>query len=385
MKPKYIFILLFFLLIFSCNESYTGIFYGLKYEEKIKDNSLSNNITVGSMAKVTNRLYIAAGNIFSKTSYTDEQWIKIAPPHDFDLSLSLVSPDGMNLYAIYYTKNDAKKRLFSLNTITNQWTEIDTSSLAGTIEDIKTANGKMLVSTRVTSNNANLYIFDGSSFSSSILSMTGATFNFIHTGVSGGGIYWVSNYNNLFKGPDLSSLSKTTPHPNLNTRYEIRGLEKLDDTTIYYTLWHKRDLRGYIGVTDGTTFYRDESVGSFMLNGIKVLTITSDPYSPVLNPSDPDARTKYPFLICATAGRGYYQVLNPSTGNLDLNRPRNNILSENYNSAVDLQDAVVLDFFIDGIEDANGDIFDADLYALTATRGLWRNSNMGGYRNWSIE
>ena len=366
MKLRYIFVLLLFLLMFACNENNTGIFYGLKYEEKIKDNSLPNNVTVGSMAKVVtnNRLYIAAGNIYTKTSRTEEEWVTVAPPSGYDLSVNLVTSDGTDLYAIYYTKKSAKKGLFSLDVNTNIWSPINISSLAGTIEDIKTANNEIFVSTRIDPNNANIYHYTGGTPSFDLINfpdkITGSAFNVIYTGI---GDYWISNYNNLYKGSISSSFTRVL---SLGIREEFKGLENLNDIHICYTYWNKRELRGYIGVTDGAGYNYDHGVGSFMLNGFKYFTITDVQNKPYL------------FLICATAGRGYYQVLEPTRNSIDLQRPRNNILSENYNSAIDLQDAVILDFFIDG-----GD--DGDLYALTATRGLWKNSDMGGYRNWSIE
>lgn len=340
----------------SCNESNIGIFYGLEHEEKLKDNSLPNGVTVGSMVKLVNnnKLYIAAGNVYTKTSQTEEDWVKIESPPGFDLSTSLAT-DGTDIYAIYYTKNSANKGFFSLNG--SIWQEINISLIEGSIEFVKSVNNEILVSTRATVNDANLYSYSGGFngvFTKINIPMIGSPFYAVYDGAR----YWVSNHNRLYRGNSLASLTPTA-QPALGTDYEIRGLEVLDSSYIYYTYW-EQDVEGHIGVTNGDSYnYKRDK--SFMLNGLKLFTVSG-----------------YKFLLCGTGGRGYYQTLNPSTGNIDLEKPRNNVLAENYNSAVDLQDAAVLDFFIDG-----GD--DGDLYALTATRGLWKNSLSGNSRTWSIE
>jgi len=342
--------------MFSCNESDIGIFYGLKNEVKIRDRSLPNNVTVGSMTKIGISLYIAAGNVYKKTSKTEEEWYVIPPPSGFDLSVCLVSK-GTDLYAIYYTKNNANKGFFRLIDGENTWTAInEISSLPGTIENLKSANNEVFISTRISSNIAHLYHYDGTTnFTQIISNMTGSPFDVISNGTD----YWVSNYNKIFHGN--SPIGPFTSIRSLEEYCEINALIELDNS-ITFTYWHKRNLRGYIEVIDyAGNVVNNNSVGSFMLNGLKLFTVSG-----------------YEFLICGTSGRGYYQLLNPSKTNIELQRPRNNVLSQNYNSAIDLQNAVVLDFFID-----DGD--DGDLYALTSTKGLWKNTEEGGFRTWSIE
>ena len=360
MKLKYIFTLLFFLLLFSCNDSDIGIFYGLKNEEKIKDGSLPNNVTVGSMTRIGTSLYIASGSIYTKPSAItniDVDWSPISPPSGFDLSLSLAS-DGTDLYAIYYTRNSVNKGFFRLDG--TGWEKIDTN-IQGTIEDVKSAGTKIFVSTRINSNSGKLYYYDGTTTPPEIIpDMIGSSFDVIFDG----GSYWISNYHKIFE-LDLFLNPVSTPL-SLDPLWEIKGLMEFDGN-IYFTYWNRRNLTGYIAFINGDTI-TSQGIGSFMLNGLKVFTIEGIDHD-------------YPYLLCGTSGRGYYQtVLHPSI-NLDLQRPRSNDgLSVNYNSAVNLQSAVVLDFFMDPPNDPNG-----HLYALTATRGLWKNTESGGSRAWSIE
>ncbi|MCL2704926.1 MAG: hypothetical protein FWE72_01820 [Spirochaetaceae bacterium] len=363
MKLRSIIILLFFLFIFSCNDSDIGIFYGLKNEEKIRDRSLPNEVTVGSMTRLGMNLYIGAGNIYTKTSQTEEEWRVVNPPSGFDLSVEVVS-NGTNLYAIYYTKNSAKKGFFKLDG--NVWEQI-TLGIPGTIESVKGANNQIFISTRINSNTAYLYHFDGTNnFPTQIINnMTGSLFNVIFDGT----FYWIYNYNKIFSGN--SPINPFTNIFSIEDHYEIKGIMELNNN-IFFTYSSKRNLRGYIGVINSAGIKINEhNIGSFMLNGLKTFTVTG---------IEEGVNKEYKFLLCGTAGRGYYQLLNPSENNIELQRPRNNILSENYNSAIDLQNAVVLDFFIDP-----PDAPDGALYALTATKGLWKNTVDGGYRTWSIE
>ena len=358
MKLRNIFILLFLFLFFSCNESDMGIFYGLKIEEKLKDGSLPNSVTVGNMLKAGTKLYIAAGSVYTKTSGTEEDWSKVNPPSGYDLTISMANAfDGTEkVYAIFYTKNTANKGFFSFDG--NSWTSISTASLNGSLEQVNSANNVIFVSTRIAPNIAELYYYTGGAFTKINIDMVTSTFCVIHDGTD----YYISNYNKIFKG----SLPNPSLILQLDSRYDIKGLASGSlagiDSNIYFTYWNRRNLRGYITVINNSgNILKDSAIGTFMLHGIKFFNVSG-----------------YQFLLCGTAGRGYYQILNPNWDNINLERPKNNILAENYNSTVELQNSVVLDFFIDGGSDG-------DLYALTSTRGLWKNSDSGGYRTWSIE
>lgn len=355
------YILIFIFIVFtftSCNESDIGIFYGLETEEKLADNSLPNNVTVGSMTNNGGELYIAAGRVYTRTSGSAEDWDKLSSPSGYDLSTSLAS-DGSNVYAVFYDKDSAEKALFSMPNGGN-WVKIDTSSVSGDIELVKSANNSIFVSTRINSQEGKLYYFSGvlPFIELADITMTGPVFHVIHHN----SFYWISNYNILYKtaidDPD-SAYSAVDLSLNLND--EITGLSESSDSYIYYTYRDKNSVRSYVGATDGNTVDETGDDFFYVLNGIKLFNISG-----------------YEFLMVGTGGRGYYHILNPSSTRLDPDKPSNDALADNYTSAVDLMGAVVLDFFVDGG-------IDGDLYALTATSGLWKNSLSGGERVWSIE
>lgn len=354
MKIKYILLILTAAIFFSCNQSDVGIFYGLEKEVKIEDNSLSNNLTIGSMAKSGSELYIAAGKVYTKTSMSSEDWRKVSSPSGYDLSTSLAS-DGSDIYAIYYNIDTAEKALFSMSP-GGSWSKVTDPDFEGTFEFVKSADDNtILVSTRTGSNTGKLYYFDGGSFTEvSGITITGSEFQVIHDGTN----YWISNYNKLYRG-DLGGAK--TVALTLDITEEIRGLSLSSDTYIYLSYWDKDNSKGYVMAVDGASIEEEGESEIYTLFNLKTFTVEG-----------------YEFLLCGTGGRGYRQIISPSDTNLDLKTPENNVLSENYTSAIELQNCSVLDFFIDG-----GD--DGDLYALTATTGLWKNSLSGGTRVWSIE
>ncbi len=357
MVLKKIVIFIVSIAFFSCNDSDIGIFYGLETEEKLADNSLPNNVTVGGMVKNVNELYIAAGKIYTKTSGSDSDWDKLSTPSGYDLSTSIAVSNDNYVYAVFFNKESAEKALFRMQN-GGSWSKVTDSDFSGSIELVKNdeTNKTIFVSTRVSSNEGNLYYLDAGDFTPVPgITMTGCVFHVLYHDSN----YWISNYNNLYRGADPSSLTELVTDLNIND--EIRGLSPSSSDYIYFTYWDKDGTKGSIVAVNGSTIEEEGSDYSYMLNGLKIFTASG-----------------YNFLVCGTGGRGYYQILSPSSTNLDIKKPSNNVLSENYSSATDLQDSVVLDFFIDG-----GD--DGDLYALTATRGLWKNSLSGGTRTWSIE
>ena len=355
MKSGYCFFILMLMLFlfFSCNESDIGIFYGLETEKKITDNSLPNEVTVGGMFKNGGELYIAAGRVYTKTSGSDADWVKLPSPSGYDLSTSIAA-DGTLVYAVFYDKNSADKALFTMAN-GGSWSRetASTASINGSIEFVKNSDdGEIFLSTRINSQEGGLYHLNGTFQPVAGLSLTGSVFHVLHDGTD----YWISNYNKLYKGADINSMGEVVE---LDITEEIQGLSvSFPNDFIYFTYYDKDRRRSYLVSTDGNGTYNESGSIYYRLNGLNIFE-----------------ESGYRFLLAGTSGRGYYQILSPSATKLDLKKPENNILAQNYNSAVDLQTSVVLDIFVDG----------TDFYALTATEGLWKNSLSGGSRVWSIE
>ncbi|MDX9802133.1 MAG: hypothetical protein RBT69_12445 [Spirochaetia bacterium] len=362
MKIKYILLIFAATLFFSCNQSDVGIFYGLEKEVKIKDNSLSNNLTIGSMAKNGSELYIAAGRVYTKTSGSSEDWRKVSSPSGYDLSTSLAAnATDSNVYAVFFDTDTAEKALFKMPD-GGSWTKVTDPIFDGSIEFVKSAGSFILVSTRINSNDGKLYYSNGGAFTEvSNITMIGSEFNVIEFDTGTGDTYWISNHSILYNGVDFDNMANVLE---LDGDKIIKGLSEPSDPSdpyIYLSYWNRDRSRGYIKAVDGASINAEGDSEIYNLNGLTTFTTEG-----------------FEFLLCGTGGRGYRQISSPSDSRLDLATPKNDVLSENYTSAIELQNCVVLDFFVDG-----GD--DGDLYALTATTGLWKNSLSGGTRVWSIE
>ena len=361
MKTRYIFLLLFFFIIFSCNDNDIGIFYGLKNEEKIKKGSLPVNITAGSMARAGANLYLAAGNVWTRpANSTWIDWARVNPPKDGFISTSLASSPNV-LYAIYYHRNTADRGFYSRSgnaAITDEWTLI-TASHEGTIESVKSAGSTIFVSTRDSGNTGRLYRFDGNSFIEINLPtpMVDSTFHVVSDEGTG---YLIATRNSIYRVNNsfvVSTPPLLSPSSTIGESSIIGGLARHSDGRIFFTYWNLART-GYVAVVnaDGTGF-SSKGMGTFEVNGIKIF--------------DSQASDIPYYILVGTSGRGYWQAENLNIGTIQR-RISSNPVSNNYNSAIQLQFSVVHDFFID---DNN------DLYALTNTRGLWRNTS----GVWSIE
>ncbi|MCL2295031.1 MAG: hypothetical protein FWC36_09240 [Spirochaetes bacterium] len=364
MKIRYIFLIFIFFVMFSCNESDMGIFHGLSVEERIPDGTLPRNLTIGSMLRAGTNLYIAAGDVWRKAGAAD--WERIPSPlgGGFHLSTSMAT-DGTDIFAVYFHRNTAETALFRLDA-GDIWTEINiVSAVEGSIQEVKSANNTIFVSRRVSANEGRLYYLNGAAFNHINIPMVGSSFNVIHDGTD----FWISNRNRIFSGAAPGTVSDAH---SLHGRNTIRGLAA-HGGNIFFTYWDgsRRSYIRYITSAGSPGTYSTSQI--FMLNNIRFINISG-----------------YYFLLCGTGGRGYFQSeqqFNPSPEHLiRINRPRGNTLvARNYSSAVELHTAAILDFFIDGTGPGGSPMPDDTFYALTATRGLWRNFDTGGGREWRRE
>ena len=173
-------ILILILFLFSCNQSDIGIFYGLEIEEKIIDNSLPNNLTVGGMVKSGTALYIAAGRVYTKTSGSSADWVKVSSPSGYDLSTEIAAT-ASDVYAVFFNSVSADSALFSMPAGGSSWTEV-AGTFDGKVNKVKAVNDQIYLSTYISGSEPGmLYYSNGGAFS-------------IITGVTAGGGHFVAAY-----------------------------------------------------------------------------------------------------------------------------------------------------------------------------------------------
>lgn len=363
-------------IFFSCNESDIGIFYGIETEEKLIDNSLANDITIGSMAKLGKNIYIGTGRVYTKDYSNNEDWRKLSTPSGYNLSTSIASNNAA-IFAAFYNIDATKKGLFKL--VGDNWTQVS-SAFPNPVEMVKSANDVLFVSTRSTPNDGHLYYStDGINFTEILIGeLKGPDFHVIYNGTT----YWIANWNNIYAGSNLSNIAH---RESIDIERKITSLTPgFNDTYIYFSVWRKDDTsdKGYLYAIDNSNNISEKGDDPILrvINGIKCFSVTSS-----------DNKIYY-FILAATDGRGYYYhefgETKPVFGtDIELERPRNNnILARNYTSATDMHYSVGLNFFMsDDPPPSENVVNGGDLYFMTVTSGLWKNSESGGSRNWSIE
>ena len=146
-------------LLFSCNESEIGVFYGLAHEEKVKNYALPDHCTSETMVKTGGYLYVAASSIYKKKAEGGElDWHKIDSPSGYH-NVTEMGLAGDTIYILAYDSDDAKPYLFS-GSGDGSW-ERKTTPIDGKISRMRVANDVIFITDR----EGHLYSGDGSSFS----------------------------------------------------------------------------------------------------------------------------------------------------------------------------------------------------------------------------
>ena len=374
-------------LLFSCNESEIGVFYGLAHEEKVKNYALPDHCTSETMVKTGGYLYVAASSIYKKKAEGGElDWHKISSPSGYH-NVTEMGLAGDTIYILAYDSDDAKPYLFS-GSGDGSW-ERKTTPIDGKISRMRVANDVIFITDR----EGHLYSGDGSSFSkdsslpdSKLFKTSTGNFDLTY----GGGSYYLNAQYKLYRGaPD--NWTEFTPMHNDKIWKDKEDVF----TRLYYDedendgagRLYTADNSGYIYAVDspsgasGTSWVKSDShaASGMGLQGLVVLRVPTS------------SGSKHKVLLAGTgvnAGRGYFEVHNPRTSDrdyLDPKRPRHSIeiLSDYYDyMAFDLSKASINSFFVDDYGD--GSTF--DFYALTYGYGVWKNTNKGDYvRGWNQE
>ena len=372
-------------LLFSCNNSDIGVFYGLAHEKKVKDYALPNHCTSETMVKTGGYLYVAASSIYRKMAEGGElDWHKVKSPSGYH-NVTEMGLANDTIFILAYDADDAKAYLFS-GTGDGTWERKETD-IDGKISRMRVANNVIFITDR----SGNLYYSEdeGGSFTqdtslpdSKLFSTSTGNFDLTY----GGGSYYLNAQYKLYRG-NPGGWTEFTPMHN--------GKIWKDDEDVFTRLYYDEeddrlytaDNSGYIYAVDspsgasGTSWVKSDShaQSGIGLQGLIVLRIPTS------------SGTKHKVLLAGSgvnAGRGYFEVHNPLTSDrdyLDPKRPRHSIeiVSDYYDySSYDLAKAAINSFFID--EYADGTSF--DFYALTYGYGVWKNTNKGGYeRGWNQE
>ena len=370
-------------LLFSCNESEIGVFYGLAHEEKVKNYALPDHCTSETMVKTGGYLYVAASSIYKKKAEGGElDWHKIDSPSGYH-NVTEMGLAGDTIYILAYDSDDAKPYLFS-GSGDGSW-ERKTTPIDGKISRMRVANDVIFITDR----EGHLYSGDGSSFSqdsslpdSKLFKTSTGNFDLTY----GGGSYYLNAQYKLYRGAP-GGWTEFTPMHNDKIWKDKEDVF----TSLYYDEEDDRlytaDNSGYIYAVDspsgasGTSWVKSDShaASGMGLQGLVVLRVPTS------------SGSKHKVLLAGTgvnAGRGYFEVHNPRTSDrdyLDPKRPRHSIeiISDYYDyMAFDLSKASINSFFVDDYGD--GSTF--DFYALTYGYGVWKNSNKGDYvRGWNQE
>ncbi|MEM5947888.1 hypothetical protein WKV44_04965 [Spirochaetia bacterium 38H-sp] len=355
MKKKILFtsLIIFSLLAISCAKGTTGLFYSLSIEEEITDNSdLSNDISVADMTESSSYIFINTSfSVFYRTiSGTD--WSELSFPSDMDICTAIsVYNDGTNeyLYAAFSNDSLSDNKLYrvSATNVSSSWEEIWSSS-----------------SDRITSL---FYVYDGSTThylfanrqSSTdhalIYSTTGAASSFTGTTaitasqtpvigvVYDGSNFWAATRDKLFSNSTLANLGDTAVSDTA-----LSSIEK-------YTAIALETSNVYVSGVDTTTSGSAENSYLAMYNGSEWQVAT---YESVWITSIAISGTE----LVAGLGKG----IKTGSDINSLTEPGGNYLSTG------LDDIYITELMFVG----------SDLYAATASNGLWKRSSS---LDWSIE
>ena len=370
------------ILFSSCNQSDVGIFYGIEKEEKIKDGSLSNSITIGAMDKLLTELYIAAGKVYKKTSGSSEDWRKCSTPSGYDLCTSLTSFNG-SIYAVWFDMDDADTALFK-TADGNSWTRVTDSDFTGNFSIVKSVNSTYMVVSSVTGSNTGLcFVSDtGNNDEFNIIQYSGTNLNVVggHFDIDydSTNYYWFLTKEKIYleNGSDLTNF---TSLDSIEVDKDGSGSNDYDiDKDEYFNYLYAYD--------DGNHVYANRSFGKFSYyngtswnNSVENLNVN-------VNDMIVFEVNTIPTFFVGTWSLGYYEPESPGLSISSLDSPERDSITCDYATyrASDLQESAVLGFFKDDLT-GDGDTSDDELYALTYGKGLWKNVDNSGERNWQRE
>ena len=371
-------------LLFSCNESEIGIFYGLSHEKKVKNYSLPDHCTSESIVKTGGYLYVAASSIYRKKAEGGElDWHKVKSPKGYH-NVTEMGLANDTIFILAYDADDAKPYLFS-GTGNGTWERKETP-IDKKISRMRVANDVIFITDR----SGNLYYSEdfGDNFTkddslSPLFSTSTGNFDLTY----GDGSYYLNAQYDLYRGTPggWTEFSPTHDGKKWKDKEDVFTRLYYDDGETGGRLY-TADNSGYIyavnspsGASGSSWVKSDSHAPSGMgVQGFAVLRIPTS------------SGSNHKMLVAGSginAGRGYFEVHNPRTSDrdyLDPKRPRHSIevLSSYYDyMSFDISKAAINSFFVDDYGDGN-----FDLYAMTYGYGVWKNTNKGGYvRAWNQE
>lgn len=372
-------VLLFTLLpvVVSCDDT-SGIFYSLEQEEKLREGSIKEDITVSSIVAFDidgadgEELFLAAGNIFDLDSIVgespsdfvlDQQWkTRYSPPQGKICSSLFVLNDTLHalMYNFAQSPGDSESGVYTLSG--DEWSSYTIPGIdeGVFIENVATLSNPPIAylvgydkTLKDNRRSYTIYAFDGDS-AISVATSLDASGN-LDVASNGDTIYltWGST---LYAGSTPAALTLVAP--------EGIGTDVLPFLGVHYSRIYSTF---FLSTSDGTIWYYN--------NGWSVESKLNSKPGDLIDYTTADGE----FLLVGITG-GYMEI----SGSLDagdLGKPEKTTDYGNYQTT-DLRKAVVHSFFT---YDQDSDGTDDYLFALTNGYGLWANRGKEGEKRWNRE
>ncbi len=422
------------LLIYSCPDNPTGMFYSLEEEIEIANGSLDDALTVRSMGKFgtgTEETYFAAaGNLYFKKTDNIESsnvvWNFAKPPgstateNSNYITYEAILLNG-KIFAVYYDTDTTEHHLYSCDASalsadsTSIWTEVVINQLntsAGeyvvNIEVVDTTPNQTLfiytITPNVTLGGYSTSVYNVYSYNAATLDITaGMTLTEELTDITNGGTFdidvesdgttfWLISGIRLYTGASgsLTEISDTTVFDDTDAGSDD---EKISDFLLNSgyggLVCYNNGSSDYIYLTfkEGYILRYDGSSWSDVYN-TDIYSSSADSYPDPLDLDLYDIELvtfgTNKVLLFGT-NEGYYELQIESEGTMsstaEIFSPEDStslFCTVTHYSSIDLSSAVILDFYYDSDYDY--------LFAMGYSSGLWFNyESSDSTRLWAVE
>jgi len=365
------------LLIFSCSEQPTGLFFSIEQERLIDDKNLSNDLTAGTLVVYdldndgTDNFILAGGKIYHSRASADRalqgDWSSL-----YHLGADFLSYHvfvlGADLYGLFYRKNpglaDSGSQLYRFDTVEKVWNIVTDGNVDQLrLEDGAQAGNYLYFSSyTLDSGGARTYslkAFDGTTVTdipATILSRGRR----LDAAINGSDVFLV--YGSLL-------LQGTGPGGTFSPAGE-ESLVNFTDAKSYRGVYYSNLINRFLlSAGDGTLWFYDTDLEwkSFD-DGIGREAFDFSDFDHV----DPDVS-----LVLVGSSRGYYEK---ETGSSAFTLPEISTSQNNY-LTLDFSQGAVRSLF----SYSEGGLKDDVLFALTSGNGLWSLREDNGRLVWNQE
>ncbi|MBN1699825.1 MAG: hypothetical protein JW881_20080 [Spirochaetales bacterium] len=329
-------IILFFT---ACMAEEYSVFWSIHLTEKETDNSLDNNLTIGSMSDDGSTYFISTGGSILKKSVTaasSASWKKISLPRSgaFCTGITLY---GGNLYAGFLI-NESETALYRTAPDPVSWQEEVDADIAGKqIVRLVEANGVLFVVAMDESEKFGLYYFNGAIYQPATLS---GLSHLIVTVIWDGSAYWTIAGNRLYSGANPESLAEVTTDPLQSDSGNKYG-------GILFAGTHY-----YLSADNGKVYRSDDGFASSEGSEKKTVSQKTVKFTEFTEVGGN--------VLVGTTSFGFYQMEDGTVGGLDR-----------------IDEKEMLDTELDRCHVMRFHVHDDKVYFLTAAQGLYSNTYSG--------